>query len=148
MDAGYLVETLETATHWSSYLSLHAAITTALHSALSQTDGPEGGDFSVPTGAYVMSHLSHASETGASIYTTVIAVADRANPVLQWQRAKSAASEAIMDAGATITHHHAVGRDHAAWLPQEVGPVGMSILRATKAAVDPEGVLNPGVLGL
>ena len=60
--------------------------------------------------------------------------------------AKSATSDALMSAGATITHHHAVGRDHAAWLPQEIGPLGVSILRATKGAVDPDGLLNPGVL--
>jgi alkyldihydroxyacetonephosphate synthase len=137
MDAGYLVETLETATHWSGYLALHSEVTTSLQGSL----GP-------PPGPYVMSHLSHAYETGASLYTTVIAVADRRDPVAPWQSAKSAASDAIMAAGATITHHHAVGRDHAAWLPAEVGPLGMSILGAVKAAVDPHGVLNPGVLGL
>ena len=135
MDAGYLVETLETATHWSGYLALHSDVTTALRSSLVPTPGP-----------YVMSHLSHAYETGASLYTTVIAVADREDPVAQWMRAKSATSDALMSAGATITHHHAVGRDHAAWLPQEIGPLGVSILRATKGAVDPDGLLNPGVL--
>lgn len=137
MDAGYLVETLETATHWSGYAALHADVTTALTTSLGPAPGP-----------YVMSHLSHCYETGASLYTTVIAVADRADPVAQWQRAKSATSDALMAAGATITHHHAVGRDHVAWLPQEIGPLGMAILRSTKAALDPDGVLNPGVLGL
>jgi len=137
MDAGYLVETLETATHWSGYLDLHASVTGALRASL----GP-------PPGPYVMSHLSHTYETGASLYTTVIAVADRSDPVAQWQRAKSAASQAIMASGATITHHHAIGRDHAPWLEQEVGPVGISLLRAAKRAVDPDGTLNPGVLGL
>lgn len=137
MDAGYLVETLESATHWSGYLALHAEVATALRGAL----GP-------PPGPYVMSHLSHAYETGASLYTTVIAVADRRDPVAQWQRAKTAVSDALMAAGATITHHHAVGRDHAPWLPREVGPLGMSVLRAAKGAVDPDRLLNPGVLGL
>lgn len=137
MDAGYLVETLETATHWSGYLDLHRTVGDALVESL----GP-------PPGPYVMSHLSHAYETGASLYTTVIAVADRRDPVAQWQRAKAATSDALVAAGATITHHHAVGRDHAAWLPEEIGPLGMAILRATKGAVDPGGVLNPGVLGL
>lgn len=137
MDAGYLVETLETATHWSSYLSLHAQVTSVLDDALGPRPGP-----------YVMSHLSHAYETGASLYTTVIAVADRIDPVAQWQRAKSATSDALVAAGATITHHHAVGRDHAPWLAAEVGPLGVSILRAAKGAVDPDGLLNPGVLGL
>ena len=135
MDQGYLVETLETATHWSGYLGLHGDVTDALRDSLGPRPGP-----------YVMSHLSHAYETGASLYTTVIAVADRQDPAAQWQRAKSATSNALMAAGATITHHHAVGRDHAAWLPQEVGPLGMAILRATKSTVDPEGLLNPGVL--
>ena len=135
MDQGYLVETLETATHWSGYVGLHGDVTAALRDSLGPRPGP-----------YVMSHLSHAYETGASLYTTVIAVADRQDPAAQWQRAKSATSNALMAAGATITHHHAVGRDHAAWLPQEVGPLGMAILRATKGTVDPEGLLNPGVL--
>lgn len=135
MDQGYLVETLETATHWSGYLGLHGDVTAALRDSLGPRPGP-----------YVMSHLSHAYETGASLYTTVIAVADRQDPAAQWRRAKSATSNALMAAGATITHHHAVGRDHAAWLPQEVGPLGMAILRATKSTVDPEGLLNPGVL--
>jgi alkyldihydroxyacetonephosphate synthase len=137
MDAGYLVETLETATHWSGYLALHSDVTAALRESLGPRPGP-----------YVMSHLSHSYETGASLYTTVIAVADRRDPVAQWQRAKSATSDTLMAAGATITHHHAVGRDHAPWLSQEVGPVGMAILSAAKRSVDPEGLLNPGVLGL
>ena len=137
MDAGYLVETLETATHWNGYLDLHADVNQALHSALQ-----------VPPGPYVMSHLSHVYETGASLYTTVIAVADQADPLAQWARAKSAATDAIMESNATVTHHHAVGRDHAPWLEAEIGSLGIDVLRATKHAVDPRGVLNPGVLGL
>ena len=137
MDAGYLVETLETATHWNGYLDLHADVNQALHSALHAPPGP-----------YVMSHLSHVYETGASLYTTVIAVADQADPLAQWARAKSAATDAIMESNATVTHHHAVGRDHAPWLEAEIGSLGIDVLRATKHAVDPRGVLNPGVLGL
>lgn len=137
MDLGYLVETLETATHWSGYAGLHQDVTQALTTALP-----------VPPGPYVMSHLSHVYETGASLYTTVIAVADRADPVQQWSRAKAAATDTIMRQGATVTHHHAIGRDHAPWIEREVGSTGMSILRAVKESVDPRGVLNPGVLGL
>ncbi|MGA1480053.1 MAG: FAD-linked oxidase C-terminal domain-containing protein, partial [Candidatus Nanopelagicales bacterium] len=66
----------------------------------------------------------------------------------QWTRAKTAVTQAMVDAGATITHHHAVGRDHAPWLKDEVGPLGVSLLRAAKSAVDPDDTLNPGVLGL
>ena len=139
MDAGYLVETLETATHWSTYLDLHTTVTDALCQALREGQG---------VGPYVMSHLSHSYDTGASLYTTVIAVADRRDPVGQWQRAKTAASRAIMDSGATITHHHAIGRDHAPWLVDEVGPLGIDVLRAVKSTLDPDVTLNPGVLGL
>jgi alkyldihydroxyacetonephosphate synthase len=60
--------------------------------------------------------------------------------------AKSAAMDAIVDSGATITHHHGVGSDHLPWLEDEIGAVGVEVLRAVKAAVDPHGILNPGVL--
>ena len=133
LDAGYLVETLETATQWSTYLDLHTCVTDALRDSLGSR-------------SYVMSHLSHAYDTGASLYTTAITVADRIDPVLQWQRAKRAASTAIVEAGATITHHHAVGRDHAPWLVDEIGDLGVAILRSVKATVDPTDTLNPGVL--
>ena len=68
------------------------------------------------------------------------------DPVTQWLGAKAAASDAMIDAGATITHHHAVGTDHKPWLAREIGPLGVSILRAVKADLDPTGILNPGVL--
>lgn len=64
----------------------------------------------------------------------------------EWQAAKAAACDAMIHAGATITHHHAVGRDHKPWFAEEIGPVGVSVLRAVKADLDPSGVLNPGVL--
>jgi len=66
--------------------------------------------------------------------------------VAQWAAAKVAAMDAIAAAGATITHHHAVGRDHAPWLEAEIGLEGVRLLRGIKALVDPQGVLNPGVL--
>ena len=138
MDAGYLVETVETSTTWSNL----DAVRTAMHNALEATLS------SAVTRPYVMTHISHVYETGASLYTTVIAVADQSEPVRQWRAAKSAVSEAIVSAGGTITHHHAVGRDHAPWLPREIGPQGVDILRAIKATLDPNGVCNPGVLGV
>ena len=66
--------------------------------------------------------------------------------IAQWLEAKAAASDAMIATGATITHHHAVGRDHKPWLAEEIGPVGVEILRAVKERVDPAGVMNPGVL--
>ncbi|MFM8774972.1 MAG: FAD-binding oxidoreductase, partial [Actinomycetota bacterium] len=135
MDAGYLVETVETATSWSCLPALHDAVHAALTNALGPRPGP-----------YVMSHVSHVYETGASLYTTVIAVADQSDPVGQWARAKRAVGDAIAAEGATITHHHAVGRDHAPWLEGEIGPLGIDVLRSVKDRVDPEGVMNPGNL--
>ena len=92
-------------------------------------------------------HLSHVYPTGASLYFTVIAVLDE-DPVAQWRSAKTAAMDALVASGATITHHHAVGRDHAPWLPAEIGASGVDLLRAIKAHLDPDGLMNPGVLGL
>ena len=135
IDQGYLVETLETATHWSHLRELRHLVTTTVHDALAD-DGP---------GPYVMSHISHVYETGASLYFTVIA-RQSDDPDTQWQQAKTAATNALADFGATITHHHGVGRDHAPWLAQEISPLGVSVLQELKAFFDPNDVLNPGVL--
>ncbi len=131
LDVGVLVETLETATFWSNIPALYAGVRTALESTLD--------------GAIVLCHISHVYETGASLYFTV-AAKQAADPLGQWAAAKAAASDAMIAAGATITHHHAVGRDHLPWFAREIGPVGVEMLRAVKQRVDPAGVLNPGIL--
>ncbi len=133
LDVGVLVETLETACFWSALPALHAAVTAALTGAL-DGDAP-----------LVLCHVSHVYETGASLYFTV-AARQADDPLAQWARAKAAAGDAIVAAGATITHHHGVGRDHRRWLEEEIGPVGVAALRAVKERLDPHGVLNPGVL--
>ncbi|HTM83492.1 MAG TPA: FAD-linked oxidase C-terminal domain-containing protein, partial [Mycobacterium sp.] len=97
------------------------------------------------TPALVMCHVSHVYPTGASLYFTVVA-AQRGDPITQWRTAKAAAADAIVAAGGTITHHHAVGADHRRWLPAEVGDLGVEVLRAVKAVFDPAGILNPGKL--
>ena len=132
LDVGVLVETLETATFWSNAERLYADVKSALEAAL--------GD---PT--MVLCHVSHVYETGCSLYFTV-ATSEGDEPVERWLAAKAAASDAMIAAGATITHHHAVGTDHKPWLAREIGPVGVGILRAVKAELDPTGILNPGVL--
>jgi alkyldihydroxyacetonephosphate synthase len=129
--AGATVETLETAAFWSALPRLYDAVRLAVHGAL---DSP-----------LVMCHVSHVYETGASLYFTVV-TARRGDPVEQWRRAKEAASAAIVEAGGTISHHHGVGRDHREAYAAELGPVGVEILRAVKARLDPAGILNPGVL--
>lgn len=135
LSAGALCETLETATNWSNVAALKAAVTDALTRSLEDSGTP----------ALVLCHISHVYPTGASLYFTVVA-AQRGNPIDQWRKAKTAASDAMMRTGATITHHHAVGTDHRPWMTDEVGDLGVSVLRAVKAALDPAGILNPGKL--
>ena len=132
LDLGVLVETLETATFWSGVDELYAGVKTALEVTLGEP-------------ALVLCHVSHVYETGCSLYFTV-AARQSGDPVEQWLAAKTAASDAIVAAGATITHHHAIGTDHQPWLTDEIGEVGVRVLRAVKAELDPTGVLNPGVL--
>jgi alkyldihydroxyacetonephosphate synthase len=91
-------------------------------------------------------HLSHAYADGASLYFTYIARARHGEEVEQRRQVKRAASEAIAAAGATITHHHAVGRDHAPYMEAEVGRTGLGVLRAVKDSLDPAGIMNPGKL--
>jgi alkyldihydroxyacetonephosphate synthase len=83
---------------------------------------------------------------GASLYFTFLARQERGAELAQWHAAKTAAGDAIAAAGGTITHHHAVGRDHAPWLGGEIGPLGLEVLRTVKARLDPSGIMNPGKL--
>ena len=133
--AGALCETLETATSWSNVPALKAAVTDALTTALTASG----------TAALVMCHISHLYPTGASLYFTVVA-AQRGDGIAQWGDAKAAAAEAIMANAGTITHHHAVGVDHRPWMSDEIGELGVSVLRAVKRTLDPAGILNPGKL--
>jgi alkyldihydroxyacetonephosphate synthase len=137
LDVGVLVETLETATFWSNLPRLYEDVSAALTGALAPESEGAGGPI-------VLCHISHVYETGASLYFTV-AARQVGDGLEQWAAAKAAATDAMVAAGATITHHHAVG-DHRPWLAEEIGPVGVEILRAVKERLDPRGVLNPGVL--
>ena len=94
------------------------------------------------TPALVGCHVSHVYPTGACLYFTYLARAEAGAELEQWGAAKTAASDALVAAGGTITHHHAVGRDHAPWLRAEVGELGVDLLRAPRRA-DPTGIMNP-----
>ncbi|MGZ8719301.1 MAG: FAD-binding oxidoreductase [Aeromicrobium sp.] len=135
LDTGVLVETLETATFWSNMTKVYDGVRTALTDNLTAQGTPP----------LVLCHISHVYATGVSLYFTVACKKDE-DGLEQWAQAKAAASRAMIDAGATISHHHAVGRDHRPWLAREIGPVGVEILRAIKDRLDPTGVLNPGVM--
>ncbi|MBD0282414.1 MAG: FAD-binding oxidoreductase [Thermoleophilaceae bacterium] len=129
---GILVETLETAITWDRFGVFVAAVRERTEAALGE--------------GRVSCRVTHVYPDGAAPYFTVLAPARRGSELEQWHEAKAAASEAILAAGGTITHHHAVGRDHRPWYDRQRPEPFASALRAAKAAVDPGGRLNPGVL--
>lgn len=133
---GAIVETLETAHTWGRLGELHERVGAAIEEALAAQGTP----------GLVFCHLSHAYPDGASLYFTFVARAKRGAEVEQWRAVKRAASEAIVATGGTITHHHAVGRDHSPYMAAEVGGVGLEVLRAVKELLDPTGIMNPGKL--
>ena len=91
-----------------------------------------------------MCHVSHVYESGASLYFTFIARQREGEEIAQWRAVKDAASEAILAGGGTITHHHAVGRDHAPWMEREIGGEGIEVLRAREGRARPRGSHEPG----
>jgi alkyldihydroxyacetonephosphate synthase len=134
LQLGVLSETFETAITWERLPALLASVLAATREAL---DDPR---------AIVTCRLTHAYPDGAAPYFTVLVPARRGDEEQQWWAVKRAASDALIAGGATITHHHAVGRDHRAWYDrQRPEPFALG-LQATKATLDPSGILNPGVL--
>jgi alkyldihydroxyacetonephosphate synthase len=139
LDTGVLAETLETATTWRQLPGLYAAVGNALRDTLRRDGKPP----------LVGCHISHLYPTGASLYFTVLAAADPGRELEQWSAAKHAANRAIVDAGGTASHHHAVGTAHREIIVPDLGGepgVGVAALRALKAQLDPAGILNPGKL--
>jgi alkyldihydroxyacetonephosphate synthase len=136
MGMGAMVETLETSHTWTKLAELHAVVGGAIRDSLAAQGTP----------GLVFCHLSHAYADGASLYFTFISRAKRGAEIEQWAAVKRAACEALVAAGGTITHHHAVGRDHAPYMEAEVGRTGLDVLRAVKEELDPAGIMNPGKL--
>lgn len=151
---GVFVETLETAAQWSAIEATNDAVRGAIRASLAE--GPAGGAESGrgpgaaraaegPRDCAIQTHISHVYRGGASLYYTFLAAAEP-DARAQYRRVKAAASAAIMASGATITHHHAVGTEHATQLEEEIGGLGVATLRAVKSVLDPAGILNPGKL--
>ncbi len=140
---GVLSETFETAITWERFGEFHSRVSEAARRAVAESSGvPAAGKGS----ARVMCRFTHVYPNGPAPYYTVLAPARRGSEVEQWDEVKAAVSEAIISAGGTITHHHAVGRDHRPWYDlQRPDPFAAALLGA-KRAVDPAGLLNPGVL--
>lgn len=137
-EAGYVADTVETAVNWPSVTPLMRAIENAAVSALARDEER----------VHAFTHLSHLYRQGCSIYSTFVyrASGDPQVDLERWSRLKSAVSRTIVAHGGTISHQHGVGVDHAPYLPQEKGPLGMDLVRAVARELDPEGIMNPGKL--
>jgi alkyldihydroxyacetonephosphate synthase len=132
---GVMVETLETATQWSNLARLHRRVGEAIAGELRRGSGA----------GFVMCHVSHLYETGASLYFTFLTLRGD-QEIDRWRAVKRAAGDAIVSGGGTITHHHAIGRDHVAWMPAEIGETAIAALGALKQELDPRAIMNPGKL--
>jgi alkyldihydroxyacetonephosphate synthase len=129
---GIFAETFETAITWDRFEDFVEGVRSRALEALGE--------------GTVNCRLTHVYPDGAAPYFTVLAPARRGDELAQWEEVKAAASETILAAGGTITHHHAVGRDHRRWYDRQRPEPFAAALRAAKGAVDPAGMLNPGVL--
>jgi alkyldihydroxyacetonephosphate synthase len=131
-----VAETFETACTWADFDALHAGVTESVEKALQEICG----------GGFVTCRFTHVYPDGPAPYFTVLAPGRRGAELEQWAEIKAAAAEAIITHGGTITHHHAVGRDHRPWYDRQRPEAFADALRAAKRALDPTGILNPGVL--
>jgi alkyldihydroxyacetonephosphate synthase len=134
---GVLSETFETAITWDRFPRFHERVMAAARTATEDVSG---------SAAHVSCRFTHVYPDGPASYYTVLAPARRGEEIAQWATIKAAVSEVIVAEGATITHHHAVGRDHRPWYDRQRPDPFAAALRGAKAAVDPQGVMNPGVL--
>jgi alkyldihydroxyacetonephosphate synthase len=133
---GVLSETFETAITWERFDAFHQRVLTAATEAVREVCGQ----------GRVTCRFTHVYPDGPAPYYTILAPARRGAELEQWGAVKRAASDAVLAAGGTITHHHAVGREHRPWYDRQRPEPFARALRAAKSAVDPAGMLNPGVL--
>jgi alkyldihydroxyacetonephosphate synthase len=135
LDRGALGDVSETSARWSVLPTLYDNVTAAARGAFSDL-GVKG---------YIMCHLSHSYHSGACLYFTfAFKPTGRGAPLEQYDVVKSAIQQTFIDSGATLSHHHAVGTEHAAWLQQDLSPPGVEMLRALFDGMDPGANLNPG----
>ncbi|HWC07509.1 MAG TPA: FAD-binding oxidoreductase, partial [Solirubrobacterales bacterium] len=140
---GVLSETFETAITWDRLEELHAEVMETTRRAVAEVSGVSAEGPGAPR---VSCRFTHVYPDGAAPYFTVLAPAIRGGEVEQWDEIKAAVSEALIEGGGTITHHHAVGRDHRPWYDRQRPAPFAAALRAAKAELDPAATMNPGVL--
>jgi alkyldihydroxyacetonephosphate synthase len=136
-EAGYAVDTVETALPWAGVAGLPAAIEGALEGALEEEER-----------VHAFTHLSHVYATGSSVYTTFLfrLAPDPEETLHRWWRLKEAATRTILEHGGTISHQHGVGADHRPFLAAEKGALGIEALHAVRTRFDPGAMMNPGKL--
>jgi alkyldihydroxyacetonephosphate synthase len=140
---GVLSETFETAITWDRFEEFHASVMAAARRAVAAVSGAPAEGLGAPR---ISCRFTHVYPDGVAPYFTVLAPAVRGGEVEQWDEIKAAVSAALIDGGGTITHHHAVGRDHRPWYDRQRPAPFAAALRAAKAELDPSAILNPGVL--
>ena len=134
---GVIADTFETAITWDRFHEFHAGIMARTHQAIVDATGAPG---------IVTCRFTHIYPDGPAPYYSFRAMGDRARLLEQWGEIKTAASGAVVDLGGTITHHHAVGRDHQPWYERQRPALFGAALKAAKSVLDPNGIMNPGVL--
>ncbi|HEY5948478.1 MAG TPA: FAD-linked oxidase C-terminal domain-containing protein, partial [Kofleriaceae bacterium] len=136
LSIGVLSDTFETACTWTAFPELHARVVAAVSRALDEECG----------GGTVACRFTHVYPDGPAPYYTFVGAAKPGGELAQWHAIKTAAAEALAQAGGTITHHHAVGRMHMPWYERERPALFGDALAAVKRTLDPRGIMNPGVL--
>ncbi len=136
LDRSVMVDTLETAAPWEKLPALYSAVRRTLSESILNT----------APGALVFTHLSHAYSDGASLYFTFMARQQAGRELEQWQLVKDAATEAILEHGGALSHHHGIGSMHKPWMGPYLGKEGLAFLVYLKEKVDPKNIMNPGKL--
>jgi alkyldihydroxyacetonephosphate synthase len=134
---GLIVDTFETAITWDKFEAFHATITARMNDVLKRVTGKPGS---------VTCRFTHVYPDGPAPYFSFQALGRFDALIDQWRQIKEAANDVVVSAGGTVTHHHAVGRDHRSGYERECPPLFADALRAAKRQLDPQGLLNPGVL--
>ncbi|MHA1974725.1 MAG: FAD-binding oxidoreductase [Candidatus Hodarchaeales archaeon] len=132
IEHGILLDTFETSTTWDNLIYLHSKVREKLK----------------PLYPILWSHCSHIYTTGANLYFTILVEQESGNEIDQYFKLRKTMLDTLQEYGGTLSHHHGIGRSFSSWLPQEIGEQGITILKSLKKTLDPNNIMNPGVLGL
>jgi alkyldihydroxyacetonephosphate synthase len=134
LDRGAIGDVSETAAPWSKLLPLYTNVLAAAEKVYAH----------LGVAGWIMCHLSHSYHSGACLYFTFAFKHDGVDPLGQYEPLKNAIQQAFVDSGGTLSHHHAVGTEHAAWLEQDISAAGVHMIDGLFTAMDPGRNLNPG----